>query len=252
MAMVLTRLRLSRKSRWMDRIQSRCSTTGIAIIVMLLLAPPAVGELVVLVGGGVLKVEGFHRDGDRIRLLLTSGGVLSLSMLRIERIVADEVQEETDAERLWDGADLAIAFSEGQHMSPLPFGELIYDAAKRHAINPRLVAAMVETESGFDPYAVSDRGAAGLLQLMPATAHRFGLSEQEVFDPERNLDAGVRYIRWLSEHFDQQLPLVLAGYNAGEATVERFGGVPPYRETRNYIRRVYSAATASTADPAAE
>jgi soluble lytic murein transglycosylase-like protein len=214
---------------------------------MLLLATPALGELV-----GVLKVEGFHRDGDGMRLLLTSGGVLRLPMLRIERIVADEVQEEEGAERLWDGADLAVAFSEGQHIPPLPFGELIYDAAKRHAINPRLVAAMVETESGFDPYAVSSKGAAGLLQLMPATAHRFGLSEQDVFDPARNLDAGVRYIRWLSEHFDQELPLVLAGYNAGEATVERFGGVPPYRETRNYIRRIYSVAMASTVEPAAE
>lgn len=252
MVLEWTRMRLSKKSGWLERIRLRFSATGIAIIVMLLLSTAAGGELVILTGGGVLKVEGFHREGDRMRLLLTSGGVLSLSMLRIERIVVDEVQEEKESDGFWEGGEVAIAYHPGQRIPPLPFGELIYDAAKRHAINPRLVAAMVETESGFDPYAVSSKGAAGLLQLMPATASRFGLNEEEIFDPVRNLDTGVRYIRWLSERFDQDLPLVLAGYNAGESTVERFGGVPPYRETRNYIRRVYSAAMASTADPAAE
>jgi soluble lytic murein transglycosylase-like protein len=74
---------------------------------------------------------------------------------------------------------------------------------------------------------------------MPATALRFGLPREEIFDPERNLVAGVRYLRWLSDRFDGDLPLVLAGYNAGEATVDRYRGVPPFRETREYIRRVY-------------
>lgn len=241
---------ISRRIHWQDRVRSGLPLVRIVLVALMSLTTPTVAELVVLVGGGVLKVDGFHREGDDMRLLLPSGGVLSLSMLRIDRIVADEVVETRD-EGPWDHATLTIGFSEKQQIPPMPYGELIYDAARRHAINPRLVAAMVETESGFDPYAVSDKGASGLLQLMPATAHRFGLSDGEIFDPERNLDAGVRYIRWLSEHFDQDLPLVLAGYNAGEATVERFGGVPPYRETHNYIRRVYLAA-AATADPAAE
>ena len=104
-----------------------------------------------------------------------------------------------------------------------------------------LVAAMVRAESAFDPLAVSRKGASGLLQLMPSTAQRFGVELQEIFDPARNLDAGVRYIRWLSERFDGDLALILAGYNAGEATVERYEGVPPYAETQTYIRRIYSA-----------
>ena len=125
-------------------------------------------------------------------------------------------------------------------MPETPFGELIFSIAERHAVNPQLIAAMVRAESAFDPEAVSRKGAAGLLQLLPATAARFGLAAGEVFDPERNLDAGVRYIRWLTERFAGELPLVLAGYNAGEATVDRYRGVPPYRETHDYIRRVYS------------
>ncbi len=76
------------------------------------------------------------------------------------------------------------------------------------------------------------------MQLMPATGSRFGVSPRELFDPEKNVDAGARYLAWLADRFDDDLPRVLAGYNAGEGTVDRFGGVPPYRETRDYVRRI--------------
>jgi len=208
-------------------------------LVLLLWDPPAAAELVLLVGGGVLKVDEYHREGDQMELLLPSGGALSLSVLRIDRIVADEI-EVTRGEDLQSVA-VDIEFAVGQGVPATPFGELIFAVAERHAINPQLIAAMVRAESAFDPRAVSRKGAAGLLQLMPATAQRFGVMDEEIFDPERNLDAGVRYIRWLSERFQGDLPLVLAGYNAGETTVDRYQGVPPYAETRNYIRRVYSA-----------
>ncbi len=124
-------------------------------------------------------------------------------------------------------------------MPATPYGELIFAAAKRHEVSPRLVAAMVRAESAFDPQAVSHKGAAGLLQLMPATAKRFGLTSSERYRPEKNLEAGVRYLRWLLDRYDGELPLALAGYNAGETNVERYGGVPPFRETREYIRRIY-------------
>ena len=80
----------------------------------------------------------------------------------------------------------------------------------------------------------------------------FGVERQEILRPERNLDAGVRYVRWLSERFQGDLSLILAGYNAGEGSVERYRGVPPYRETREYIRRVYSAAASTSSDRARE
>jgi hypothetical protein len=215
-----------------------CAVVTRALLVFLVGISPATAELVLLVGGGVLKVDGYHREGDQMKLLLPSGGGLSLSVLRIDRIVADEIEEDREDEL--GSAAVDIAFTAGQGVPTTPFGALIFEIAERHAVNPQLVAAMVRAESAFDPRAVSRKGAAGLLQLMPATARRFGLVDEEIFDPERNLDAGVRYIRWLSRRFQGDLPLVLAGYNAGEATVDRYQGVPPYAETRNYIRRVYS------------
>ena len=210
----------------------------------------SIAELVILEGGGVLKVEGFQRSGDRIDLALPGGGSMTLSILRIERILADEIVD-TPADEL-SKLELEIEFF-GQRLVPTtPFADLIMDTARRHAINPRLIAAMVRVESAFEPTAISRKGAAGLMQLMPATAKRFGVERQEILRPERNLDAGVRYVRWLNERFEGDLSLILAGYNAGEGSVERYRGVPPYRETREYIRRVYSAAVSESPDRARE
>lgn len=205
-------------------------------------ASAAHAELVLLTGGGILKVDEYHRQGDDLRLLLPSGGVLTLSVLRVERILEDEIVDRGPFRIRGAARNLKASYREGQEVPETPFGDLIFETARRHGVNPGLVAAMVWAESAFDPNAVSVKGASGLLQLMPATAVRFGLSHAEIFNPERNLDAGVRYISWLDQRFDGDLPRVLAGYNAGEATVDRFEGVPPYRETHDYIRRVYSAA----------
>lgn len=121
-----------------------------------------------------------------------------------------------------------------------PFGNLIYEMAGRYAINPYLVAAVVEVESSFNPRAVSRKGAHGLMQLLPATARRFGVNRRkDLFDPAKNIEAGVRYLKWLSDRFSGDAARVLAAYNAGEGAVDRFGGVPPYRETRNYVTRIF-------------
>ncbi len=206
-----------------------------------LLSCPAVAELALLVGGGVVKIESYELEDDRIELVLPSGGVLSLALERVERIVEDEIEEEP--RQLPRNFGIRVDFPAAASTPNTPFGEEIFRAAQRHSINPELVAAIVRTESAFDPRAVSDKGAVGLMQLMPSTARRFGLEMDWVFDPQRNLDAGVRYLRWLVDRFEGDLSLALAGYNAGESTVERYRGVPPYRETREYIWRVYSAAT---------
>lgn len=227
----------------------RSVSAGILALLVTFCAPVG-AELILMVGGGVLKVDGFSRSGDQIELQLPSGGSMTIPVLRIDRIVADELEEEPVDTVL--ESDLQIEFAEHHSVPATPYGELIYAASRRHAINPRLIAAMVRMESAFDPLAVSLKGASGLLQLMPSTAHRFGVSQDEIFDPERNLDAGVRYVRWLSERFDGDLALILAGYNAGEAAVERYQGVPPYKETRDYIRRVYSAAVPAPSPGARE
>lgn len=112
----------------------------------------------------------------------------------------------------------------------------IRDVAAHYGVSPRLVAAIVEAESEFNPRAESRRGARGLMQLMPATAT--SLQVEDAFDPRSNIDGGVRHLRRLMDRFDGDLPIVLAAYNAGEQAVIQHGGVPPYRETRRYVRRI--------------
>ena len=121
-----------------------------------------------------------------------------------------------------------------------PFGKLIYKMAGRYKVNPYLIAAMIQVESAFNPRARSRKGARGLMQLLPATARRFGLQrKKDLFNPAKNLEAGIRYLKWLSERFRGDAVRVLAAYNAGEGAVERFGGVPPYQETRDYVTRIF-------------
>lgn len=113
---------------------------------------------------------------------------------------------------------------------------LIEGTSRLHGVDPELVRAIVQVESNFNPNAVSYRGAMGLMQLIPATAERFGV--RNAFDPAANLDAGVRYLKYLIQSFNGDLKLALAAYNAGENTVSRLGRVPPYPETRNYIQKI--------------
>jgi soluble lytic murein transglycosylase-like protein len=112
----------------------------------------------------------------------------------------------------------------------------INELAPQYDLDPALVLEVVRAESNFDPLARSNKGALGLMQLIPATARRFGVLDP--FDPMQNLHGGMAYLRWLFDRFDGDLKLILAGYNAGEAAVERHGGVPPYTETREYVRRI--------------
>ena len=212
-----------------------------------LAASAASAELVILEGGRVLKVAAYRVEGRRAVIELPSGGLLEMPLLRIERVVDDEISEEPEPPV---PAGFVPVFRDSDTVPATPYGELIFNTARRHEVSPRLVAAMVRAESAFDPEAVSHKGAVGLLQLMPATAKRFGLTRGERYRPERNLEAGVRYLRWLLDRYDGELPLVLAGYNAGETNVERYDGVPPFRETREYIRRIYGFLGLSEANAA--
>ena len=129
----------------------------------------------------------------------------------------------------------------------LDLNSLVRRAAGLLDVEPELIHAVIRQESGYDPYAVSRKGAKGLMQLMPATAKRFGV--KDVFDPAENVQGGVKYLRQLLDRYDGDRRLALAAYNAGEGAVDRFGGIPPYRETQDYVDRIVGPSEADmTAD----
>jgi soluble lytic murein transglycosylase-like protein len=118
----------------------------------------------------------------------------------------------------------------------IPYGELIYAKAKKYDVDPALVAAVIEQESRFKPRARSHMGARGLMQLMPRTGRWMGA--RDLYDPEQNVDAGVKYIKYLNKKFNGDLKKTIAAYNGGEGNVARYRGVPPFRETRQYVKKV--------------
>ena len=204
-------------------------------------ASGARAELVVLTDGSVLKVTAFAAEEESAVLTFAKGGSMRMSLLRVERVVDDEVVPEPEkaAEVLEVTAQsYPVHFVEGTAAPQTAYGDLIFAAARKYKINPALVAAVIRAESAFQPRALSPKGARGLMQLMPATAKRYGVRTAELFQPARNIEAGVRYLAFLAERFHGDLPKILAGYNAGEGSVDRYGGVPPYRETQGYVRRI--------------
>jgi hypothetical protein len=118
----------------------------------------------------------------------------------------------------------------------VPFGGLIHEKAEKYKVDPALVAAVVETESRFRTNARSQVGAKGLMQLMPRTGRWMGA--RNLYDPEQNVDAGVKYLSYLSDRFDGNLKKTIAAYNGGEGNVKRYNGVPPFRETQQYVNKV--------------
>jgi len=194
---------------------------------------PSHALLAVFTDGRVLKVEDARLDGETLVLTLDDG-VLEVPAVRIDRVVSDEVEtrpvgsvpEDVACDWQWRPEPLPPA---------TPYRREVEAAAKAADLHPWLVAAVVEAESRWDPGAVSRAGAAGLMQLMPSAAADHAV--EDPFDPAENLRGGTQHLRRMLDRFED-LRLALAAYNAGAATVSRYADVPPYRETRTYIRRV--------------
>jgi soluble lytic murein transglycosylase-like protein len=203
-------------------------------------APRALADLVVFEDGRVVKAASWKVNDDSIEIYLAGGGGFTTDLARVERIVEDEVVPPEEAARETPKLpEIAydLSYRPGRKTAPVsPWETLVEREAKRQNLDAALVAAVIKAESNGNPRSVSRKGARGLMQLMPATARR--LKVLYPFDPEQNVRGGVRYLKELAERFANRPELILAAYNAGEAAVESFGGVPPYRETLGYVQRV--------------
>lgn len=189
-------------------------------------ARPAHAELVFFESGRSLSVKAHHMDGQSLVLELRDGGEIACDPSVIVRIAPDEVpypEPELEPAPGLVGRDLR-----GE------YGALIDRVAAAEGVDPRLVRAVVQVESGYQPHARSPKGAMGLMQLMPETARQYAV--RDPYDPVANVEAGVRHLKTLLRRYP--LRLALAAYNAGGAAVDRFGGVPPYGETRRYVARI--------------
>ena len=200
-------------------------------VVWLASVSTSAADLIFFENGRSMSVKGYREDGASIVLQLRSGGEIVCDRSLVARIEPDEIPY----------PEPPVAASAGPVELPLasrPYAELIATAAATHGVDPTLVRAVIEVESAFQADARSPKGAMGLMQLMPATARQYQLDDP--FDPQANVDAGIRHLRSLLDRFE--LTLALAAYNAGEGAVRKFGGIPPYRETRDYVSRVLSLA----------
>lgn len=223
-----------------DRFRQRMAL-GIAVACLMIAAasPPLQAELIVFSDGRVMHVRAAVATGPDMTLALDNGGELKVSLERVEHVVKDEVDHRPRQDWL-PSRSVSLRFERRSTPRPTtPYADLIEATAREYDLNPDVMAAMMKTESDFQAAAVSSVGAIGLMQVMPATGLRFGVRAERLDEPGPNLIAAARYLRWLADHFDNDLPRVLAAYNAGERVVERYGGVPPYRETHDYILRIY-------------
>ena len=204
----------------------RPRAAAIALTVVLV-ATDVSADLAVMRNGQALKVESWRIVGESVHLRLPDGGEVITSFEVLAAVVPDEI-----------GEPRAIDES-----APLDLPRMILEAARRGGLDPALVAAVVRVESAFLPEAVSPKGALGLMQLMPATAAELGVTDP--FAPDQNLAAGVRHLSGLLSRYDGDVRRALAAYNAGAASVDRHGGIPPYPETRAYVERVLEVYFAS-------
>ncbi|OTG85413.1 transglycosylase [Acinetobacter sp. ANC 4558] len=136
----------------------------------------------------------------------------------------------------WGASEAAVLPSYNKNKDA--FNHIIRQAAQTHGVSEGLIKAVMHTESGFNVHARSPVGAQGLMQLMPATAKRFNVDN--AYDPQQNIMAGAKYLAWLLRRFNGNTQLALAGYNAGEGNVTKYGGIPPFKETQDYVHRVTS------------
>lgn len=263
-----TRLAQARKS--LDQHRSLRLIGGRGIAALVLGSALSVGGVAETFGNVQYLVQ---KDLDAVRVVRTKGSeqtvvanlqgdftgntVFKLSQVLPDRLVSRQLalfDDRWSATRDWPGVDAKdvpqqkrdVFYEEMKRINgsiraeffaaEIPYGELIHEKAVKYDVDPALVAAVIEQESRFKPRARSHVGARGLMQLMPRTGRWMGA--RDLYDPEQNIDAGVKYIKYLDKVFKGDLRKTIAAYNAGEGNVRRYRGIPPFRETRQYVKKV--------------
>ena len=189
---------------------------------------PARAELAFFAGGSTMSIKGHRLDGESLVLSLRSGGEIVCDPGLIVRFTPDEVPYPEPQET-------AALAPPPPVLEAVPYGEIIDSVSAAHGVPPQLVRAVIKVESDYRERARSQKGAMGLMQLMPETARRFAVADP--YNPRQNIEGGIKYLKTLLDRFPTT-GLALAAYNAGEAAVDRARGIPPYAETRDYVSRI--------------
>jgi soluble lytic murein transglycosylase-like protein len=199
-------------------VHLRCLVCSLTLICV---AAPARAEIVFFADGRTMSVQGHRRDAGTLVLTMRGGGEITCDPSAIVTIAPDEIPYEPEG-------DPNTAEAPPRAAAPV----------SRHGVDPHLVRAVIQVESGYQRDARSSKGAMGLMQIMPDTARTYRVADP--YDPTANIEAGVAYLSALLARFPREL--ALAAYNAGEGAVERFRGMPPYPETRQYVARILQLA----------
>jgi soluble lytic murein transglycosylase-like protein len=198
------------------------------LLPLLVLGLPALigADTVLLQSGKTLQVSRYSVEASVIHLTLNQSGQMTIPLEWVREIRASPPPPEpapqtpSQIQTSWDFA----------------YADSVMELAQKHEVDWRLVAAVMAIESNFNPRARSPKGARGLMQLMPATAFLYNASN--LYDPSENLEAGIKHLKMLLDRYPKRLDLVLAAYNAGEGSVDRYRGIPPYKETQEYVKKV--------------
>jgi soluble lytic murein transglycosylase-like protein len=222
------------------------SVLALVVAGLALSASEARADIVVFKNGRTMSVKSCRIESDNATMILRDGGEVTFPSTIIARVDPDEVPypEDTpapaaplikqDVQPLTQSLPVLAALIPEAVLNARPFADLISTSAAAHDLDVRLVHAVIEQESNYQARARSKKGARGLMQLMPDTARQYGVRNS--YDPRANIEAGVKHLKDLMSRLD--LPLALAAYNAGEGTIKRYGGLPPFPETQAYVRNI--------------